>query len=95
MAKKKSTASRRRVTFVLRAAAGSKVFVGGTFNSWAYQKKQLKETAEGGVFKGVCMVAPGLYEYKFNVNGSWCVDPENPSFCQNEFGTLNSVLEVQ
>ncbi len=94
MAKASNTNGKRRVEFVLRAAPGSEVFVGGTFNSWSCKKKQLKDTAGDGIFRAVCMLAPGLHEYKFHVNGGWCVDPENPSFCQNEYGTLNSVLEV-
>ena len=95
MAKASKSSGMRRIEFVLRAAPGSEVYLGGTFNNWEYQKKALKDKDNDGMFKAICMVPPGLHEYKFQVNGSWCVDPENPSFCQNEFGTLNSVLDVQ
>jgi 1,4-alpha-glucan branching enzyme len=90
---KKAKVGRRRVTFVLRAEPGSEVYVGGTFNSWEYGKKPMKETEEG-VFQCVCMIPPGTHEYKYHINGSWCVDPENASFCQNSYGSLNSVLDV-
>jgi len=91
---KNATSGRRRVTFVLRADPGSEVYLGGSFNEWDYLKKPLKESAEKGVFSGMCMLPPGTHEYKFMINGTWCVDPENPSFCQNQFGSLNSVIEV-
>lgn len=95
MAKKSSGKGRKRVEFTLRATPGSKVFLGGTFNSWEYKRKPMKDGGKDGVFRAICMIPPGLHEYKFHVNGGWCVDPENPNFCQNQFGTLNSVLEVQ
>ena len=47
-----------------------------------------------GLFKAVCMLAPGTYEYKFVINGEWTVDPNNPNFVVNDLGTLNSVVEV-
>lgn len=90
---KTTNSGRRRVTFTLRADSGSEVYLGGTFNDWDYLKKPLKE-AEKGIFRGVCMLSPGIHEYKFHINGTWCVDPENPNFCQNLYGSLNSLIEV-
>jgi 1,4-alpha-glucan branching enzyme len=91
---KNEKSGRRRVTFVLRADTGSEVYLGGTFNDWDYAKKPLKESPDKGVFTAVCMLPPGTHEYKFHINGTWCVDPENPNFCQNNFGSLNSIIEV-
>lgn len=85
---------RRRVTFAFRAKSGSKVYLGGTFNDWNYLKKPLKEGKERGIFSAVCMLAPGTYEDKFYANGRWCLDPGNPRFCGNNFGSLNSVMVV-
>ena len=39
-------------------------------------------------------LAPGEYEYKFVINGTWCVDPNCKEWRQNTLGTLNSVLRV-
>jgi len=36
----------------------------------------------------------GKYEYKFLIDGNWKEDPGNQQTCQNRFGTLNSVLEL-
>lgn len=39
-------------------------------------------------------LAPGTYEYKFVVDGEWVLDESNPNFAANDFGTLNSVINV-
>jgi hypothetical protein len=40
-------------------------------------------------------LAPGTYQYKFVIDGTWCADPECADFVQNEHGTLNSVITVK
>jgi len=37
---------------------------------------------------------PGLYAYKFLVDGQWVNDPNNPRTVANQFGSLNNVIEV-
>ena len=40
-------------------------------------------------------LAPGIYEYKFVINGVWTLDPDpDRDWTQNGLGTLNSVLRV-
>jgi 1,4-alpha-glucan branching enzyme len=85
---------KRSVTFTVNADPGSKVYLGGTFNDWDYLKYPLGEASGDGVFVIVCMIAPGVHEYKFHVNGTWVLDRQNPRLCQNTFGSLNNVLEV-
>ena len=41
------------------------------------------------------MLAPGVYEYKFVVNGDWKIDERNPNFTPNDIGSLNSVLVLE
>jgi len=41
------------------------------------------------------MIFPGRYEYKFLVDGEWHRDPVNQEVCDNDFGTLNSVIFVK
>jgi len=92
MAKKKT--AKKRFTFVLEAEPGKSVSVAGDFNGWDVKKTPLKDKDGTGVYKATKLLEPGVYEYKFYVDGNWCVDPENPNFTTNEMGTLNSVLEV-
>ena len=40
-------------------------------------------------------LAPGHYEYKYVVNGTWCVDPQCDDWRANDHGSLNSVLQVK
>ncbi len=47
-----------------------------------------------GVYEAVVPLDPGSYEYKFVVNGEWCVDPECPRWAPDGHGSLNSVLIV-
>lgn len=85
---------RKRVTFNVRAEPGSTVTVAGDFNGWDTASKPLKEK-QPGLFSGMMYLQPGSYQYKFLINGTWCVDPECREWVQNDLGTLNSVLKVK
>ncbi|RME20474.1 MAG: glycoside hydrolase [Deltaproteobacteria bacterium] len=92
--RKKESAGKKRVVLSLKAEPGSKVFVAGTFNGWDTTKKQLKDRTGKGDYQATLLLPPGEYEYKFLVNGDWHVDPENPHWVTNEFGTLNNILRI-
>ena len=87
-------AGKKRVKFELSAERNIDVFVAGTFNNWDPTQKRLVDKNNDGVYQCVLMLASGTYEYKFYVNNTWCVDPANPNFNQNDLGTLNSVLVI-
>ena len=95
VASKAGMAGRRRVTFKVAAAVGSKVFLAGSFNDWNAEECPMKDKDGKGVFSCMRMLAPGRYEYKFIVDGIWDIDASNPNFVSNDMGTLNSVLEVK
>jgi 1,4-alpha-glucan branching enzyme len=89
-----TNAGKKRVQFEVQAEPGSHVFVTGTFNDWdPVGKRMLDKTGEGR-FKAGLMLAPGTYEYKFVINGVWCVDPDCPDWAHNDLGSLNSVVTV-
>jgi 1,4-alpha-glucan branching enzyme len=90
-----SRQGRKRVSFRVTAPAGSEVCVAGSFNGWDPTKKLLKDKDDSGVYTGVAMLHRGTYEYKFVVNGEWCVDSSNPNFVITDLGTMNSVLSVE
>lgn len=85
---------KRRVTFKVRAESGSRVFLAGTFNNWDTSAKQMVDKKGDGNFTAVILLAPGSYEYKFLIDGTWCADPECKEWLQNEHGTLNSVIKI-
>jgi 1,4-alpha-glucan branching enzyme len=95
MATPKRNASKpKRVTFKVRADPGSMVFVAGDFNKWDPAANPLSDPSGTGDFSTVLLLPPGTHEYKFVINGTWCVNPECPDWVQNNLGTLNSVCKV-
>ena len=86
--------ARKRIEFVLEDAPGRNVAVAGTFNDWK-PAKLLTDKTGTGVYVAVMLLEPGVYEYKFVVDGEWKLDERNPNFAPNSLGTLNSVLHVE
>ncbi len=91
---KSNRQARRRVTFLLEDEPGKVVAVAGSFNEWL-PDKQLADKNGDGIYTGMMMLEPGVYEYKFVVNGEWRLDDRNPNFKPNDVGSLNSVLVVE
>ena len=81
-------------TFTLKGyAEASVVVLTGTFNNW-HQSQLLCAREEGG---WVCRLDldPGVYQYKFVVDGDWLLDPSNPDTAEDEAGNVNNVIEVK
>ena len=91
---KKPASKNQRVAFSVRAEVGSKVFVAGSFNNWDPTAKELIDKKGDGLFTATLTLAPGSYQYKFVIDGTWCADPECSDWIQNDHGTLNSVKHV-
>ena len=91
---RKSKPKARRVRFKVRADPGSTVSVAGGFNNWDPAANPLADPDGTGEFSIVLSLHPGMHEYKFVINGTWCVDPECTEWVQNSLGTLNSVCKV-
>ncbi len=86
---------RKRVEFMIDAGVGKTVAVAGTFNDWNTESKILVDRNHDGVYYGYLMLPSGEYEYKFVVDGVWCVDDNNSDITSNDFGTLNNKLKVE
>ncbi len=93
-AARKNEPKKQRVTFSVRAEPGSTVYLAGTFNNWDPTDKLMADKKGDGLYTATLNLAPGTYEYKFVIDGTWCADPECPDWVQNELGTLNSVKRV-
>lgn len=92
---KASKTAEKTVTFTVRADVGKAVYLAGCFNQWNPTGKEMVDKKGDGVYTASVKLAPGRYEYKFVIDGTWCADPENLDFVRNEHGTLNSVIEVK
>ncbi|HEX8115865.1 MAG TPA: glycogen-binding domain-containing protein [Pyrinomonadaceae bacterium] len=80
--------------FTLKGHADASVVVlAGSFNNW--NQSQLLFAREGDAW--VCRVDldPGVYQYKFIVDGDWLLDPSNPDTAEDEAGNVNNVIEVK
>lgn len=81
------------VTFTLPHFENAKsVIVTGTFNNWNIKAYEMERV--NGVWTYSMYLNPGKYTYKFIVDGSWLIDPGNPTWEENSFGTGNSVIWV-
>src|SRR5690606_25583392 len=69
------------------------VILSGSFNGWHEQAVQMHREADGWALRAD--LPPGLYAYKFIVDGEWMHDPENPDKEYNEHHTFNSLLAVE
>ena len=68
----------------------NEVCLAGDFNNWKPEPMAKLETG----FLGTVKLGPGVYQYKFIVDGQWQVDPSAMENAKNDFGSSNSVVYV-
>ena len=81
---------KKRVYFTLEALGADDVRVLGSFNDWS--ARPLKQ-AKDGLWKTWTTLEPGVYEYRFQVDGDWQNAPEAEVF-ENPYGGQNCVERV-
>ena len=91
--KKEKSAKILTTEFRLQAPGAKKVCLAGDFNEWDETEFRIRKY-KGGMFIKKLALESGRYEYKFLVDGTWTIDPENPVTQSNEFGSENSVIVV-
>ena len=84
----------KKVTFTHAGKPGHSVEIAGTFNDWTPDKTPMIFNGKTGAYSCTLELAPGIYEYKFIIDGEWVVDDSNPNFASNDFGTLNSIAQI-
>ncbi len=82
-----------RVRLTCQAPGARAVFVAGTFNQWHPTATPLQPAGEH-LWAVELELPPGVYEYRFIVDGCWQHDPAAAQQAPNPFGSLNSVLTV-
>jgi 5'-AMP-activated protein kinase regulatory beta subunit len=78
-------------TVYLWAHGGAHVELEGSFDGWSARHALQRS---GRDFSLVKLLAPGVYQYKFIVDGAWRHDPNLPSM-YDDAGNVNNVVEVQ
>lgn len=88
-----SPSSRVPVTVSFVHPTARTVFIAGTFNDWNPQAEPLHALGNGRWLKETTL-PPGLYEYRFVVDGEWQADPSAHASVVNPYGGANSLLQV-
>lgn len=80
-------------TFVLDSFPSAKrVLVTGSFNGWNESGFSMIRKDNRWILP--IFLKPGKVNYKFIVDGTWILDPENELWEENEYGTGNSILWI-
>ncbi len=84
------------VTFVfpICPCCPERVSLSGNFNGWSPDATPMKRYDDGH-WETTVALAPGRYEYKFLRDGEWMPDLLARENVLNQYGTLNSVIEVR
>ena len=67
--------------------------VTGSFNGWSRHGYRMHKQDGKWIFP--LFLQPGKYTYKFILDGTWILDPENKLYEQNEYNTNNSVIWIE
>ncbi len=85
-------AKKTRVYFEIEAPEAREVVLCGSFSGWDRAAKPLKQN-KGGKWRTFRMLEPGIYEYRFLVDGGWANDGKAERV-PNPYGSQNSVCVV-
>ncbi|KAL4498315.1 hypothetical protein ABPG72_013121 [Tetrahymena utriculariae] len=63
----------------------------GTFNNWVNPIPL--EKVENNCFQVILKLRPGVYQYKYIVDGQWRFSPDDPT-CNDENGNINNLIDT-
>ncbi len=81
-------------TFTLLAPEANNVYIVGDFNNWEANRINRLEQMPDGTWEKRIALKPGIYKYKFIVDGEWRNDPHNSKTAPSKFGGLDSLLVI-
>ena len=81
------------VVFRSRSEGASEIQLAGDFNDWMPHTTPMRRVSDGE-FEARLKLPRGRYRYRLVVDGRWLHDRFNPRVETNEYGELNSVVEV-
>ena len=79
--------------FGFRAPGALSVQLVGDFTHWQKSPISLRKDADG-LWRATVQLAPGVYHYRFLVDGQWRDDPECALRVPNPFGGEDMAREV-
>ena len=82
------------VIFRSHRPEASEIQIAGDFNDWMPHTTPMRRLPDGD-FEARLKLPRGLYRYRLVVDGRWSHDLFNPAIETNEYGELNSVVEIK
>ncbi|MFQ5514398.1 MAG: AAA family ATPase [Myxococcota bacterium] len=87
-------AGEKGVVFTYKGVAASDVQLAGDFNNWVPDKGVETRQAPDGTWEKIIRLGPGVYQYRYFVDGEWIPDPGNPRRVEGPAGGVNSVIII-
>jgi len=82
------------IVFRSRQKDASEVQIAGDFNDWMPHTTPMRRLGDGD-YEARLRLPRGRYRYRLVIDGRWSHDAYNPCIETNEYGELNSVVDVQ
>ena len=82
------------VVFSLEAPMDANVQIAGDFNNWVPESLQWRNLHGKSTWHKAIALEPGIYTYKYVINGNWLSDPTNGNTVDDHCGGKNSVIQV-
>ena len=82
------------VVFTYRSPTAKTVQLAGDFNDWVPDKGVTTRQGPDGTWEKVARLGPGVYQYRYFVDGEWQPDPSTPRKVEGPAGGVNSVLII-
>jgi chromosome partitioning protein len=87
-------AGEKGVVFTYKDPQAQMVQLAGDFNSWVPDHDVETRHGPDGIWEKVVRLGPGVYQYRYFVDGEWQPDPSNPRRVEGPAGGVNSVLII-
>ena len=91
---KTSSKESKKVSFVYHRKEAKKVYLLGDFNNWEVSKKYEMKLDKDGKWKREISLEPGVYQYKYFVDGKWVEDKSNPISKISLSKGITSIIEI-
>ena len=89
-----SRGGEKGVVFTFKSPAARDVRLAGDFNDWVPDKNVETRVGPDGTWEKIVRLGPGVYQYRYFVDGEWRSDPSNPRRVAGPAGGVNSVLII-
>jgi 1,4-alpha-glucan branching enzyme len=89
-----ASAAAKGVVFTFKNPNVREVQLAGDFNNWIPDQGVETRLGPKGTWEKVVRLGPGVYQYRYFVDGEWQPDPSNPRRVEGPAGGVNSVLII-